>query len=211
MKKLLQEKNLKVVEIQENKIVPYAIYWYRSEGGKDNFMAHIKLMWGLDSNNITKKSVKDFLEKQIDTNNGYLSIDVQSVDHAVVIFNADKWLRDNFLDSKKNIEYLPPATLIFKFKKKLPKKLMANIDWVVFKNWLTNRFRVFLKEHKKRIFEDKKLIKLFKIDWLDVEVDLQMNCIYLKVKTQIYMAILLGLYEFGGKNKKIESFKMYSN
>lgn len=218
MKRQSPERSSKtaLLEAKDKNNRPYSLQWYRSDPREDNFVVHVKPMWSLsvDKNDVTKKSLKEFVEAQIkkDIKSGYLDVEVVNVDHIEVIFKAEQWMRDNFL-KRPDVKFQAPRTLNWRFKKLLPDGLMGHADWIMVENWLKRRFKKFLKDHQRRIFEDKlKLFKKANMDWFDVTIDLQMNRIYLRLKTTVMMTIALGAYATSqamGKSKKVDSFGKY--
>lgn len=218
MKKQSLERSSKTVllEDKDKDVRPYSLQWYRSDPQEDNFVVHVKPMWSLSvsKKDITKKGLKEFVEDQIkkDVKRGHLGVEVVSDDHVEVIFKAEQWMRDNFL-KRPDVKFQPPRTLNWRFKKLLPDGLMGHADWIMVEKWLKRRFKKFLKDHQSRIFDDKlKLFKRANMDWFDVTIDLQMNRIYLRLKTTVMMTIALGAYATSqavGKSKKVDSFGKY--
>lgn len=205
------------MEINEDKRnpKPFALNWYHSVAKKDEYHIFAEPIWRVDTEykDKTKKATKKFVEDYLksDANKDYIKVEVSSVKKAIVIFKVDKWLRMNFLDKPK-VEFNAPRTLVWSFKKDLPKIVKTRVSWDVLERFLAKNFKSFLKDHKKRMFEDKlKLAKKLNFDWFDFEVDLKAKKIYVRMKVTIMMTLAIGAYAVTqvGKDKKIDSFKRY--
>lgn len=216
MKKQSLEKNSKM-EINEKKSdeKPIALNWYHSGIKDDKYHMFAEVVWRVDAQNKdkTKKAVEEYVEKYLgkDSNKKSISIDVVKVNKVAVIFNVDKWMRENFLKAPK-VEFQIPRTLIWTFKKDLPNIVKSRIMWQELERYISSNFKDFLKDHQKRIFEKKlKLAKKLNFNWFDFVVDLKMKKIYVSMKVTIMMTLAIGAYTVAsmGKNKKIDSFKEY--
>jgi len=205
------------MEINEDKRYPkpFALNWYHSVSRKDEYYLYAEPIWRVDTpyKEKTQKAVKKFVEDYLksDANKDYIKVEVTSVKKAIVIFKADKWIRMNFL-KKPKVEFNAPRTLIWSFKKDLPKIIKSRVEWLELEKFLSKVFKSFLKEHKKRVFESKlKLAKKLNFDWFDFIVDIKMKKIYVKMKVSIMMTLAIGAYAVTkmGKDKQIDSFKGY--
>jgi len=205
------------MEINEKKSSekPFALNWYHS-GVKDNkYYMYVEAIWRVDTPNKdrTQKAVKEYIEKYLksDAKKDSIKIEVTNTKKAAVIFNVDKWLRENFLKNPK-VEFNAPRTLVWSFKKDLPKIVKSRIMWWELEKYLAKNFKSFLKDHKKRIFEKKlKMAKKLNFNWFDFEVDLKMKKIYVRMKVTVMMTLAIGAYAIGtmGKDKKVDSFREY--
>lgn len=205
------------MEVNEDKKnpEPFALNWYHSVAKKDRYYLYVEPIWGVDIpyKDKTQKAVEKFLEKKIkkDIKKDSIRIEVTSVKKAMVIFNVDKWLRENFLKNPK-VEFNMPRTLIWSFKKDLPDIIKSRVMWFELENFLADSFKSFLKDHKKKIFESKfKMAKKLNFNWFDFEVDMKMKKIYVRMKTTVMMTLAIGAYAVTtmGKNKQVDSFREY--
>jgi len=62
------------------------------------------------------------------------------------IFDADKWIKDNFTSIKQ--KFSPPISLIYKTRTQLPLNVYANSSLIDLGNFLSKRFKELLKPQK---------------------------------------------------------------
>lgn len=177
-------------------IKPLSLEWYASDTNKDDYVLFVRPIWPtIDSEKTSEKNLKEFIEDQlkIDIRKGFIRTTVTSKNRALVIFDSNKWMNENFLRDPK-VKFIIPRTLEWSFKKSLPDTLLSHTDWMSLKKFLERKFKEFLKGHQKTIFREKMQI-LSKIDynWFDYEADLQWNKFYVKMKPSVMMAFAVGL------------------
>jgi hypothetical protein len=196
-----------------DKILPISLVWYRSDKEDDDYVVYVQPMWpiNISSEDIVKKHLREFIEKQIkdDVKKGYLKVEVETHNKVKVIFKSEQWMRDNFL-KKPKVKFHIPRTLEFKFKKRLPDGLMGHTDWNLVRKYLEARFKKFLKDHKKAVFQDKaKIMKKVNPEWFEYEANLQWNKIFVRVKASAMMTIAIGAYTVSQatKKKKVDSWE----
>lgn len=186
------------MEINEktDRVLPFNLEWYHAAPHKDEFHFYVEPIWGayVQPKEKTQVAVEEFIEDKLkkDLKSDFINYEVTSVRRAIIKFKADKWFRDNFLKNPK-VEYNPPRTLVWSFKKQIPDLVTKHLNWFELERFLTKEFKKFLKDHKKKVFEDKlKLMKKLNLDWFDFEFDLKKKKIYVKMKVSVMMTFAVG-------------------
>lgn len=206
------------MEINEKKdrVLPFNIQWYHAAPHKDEYHFFVEPIWGayVQPKDKTKVAVEEYLEDSLKKHlkTDFIKYEVTSVRRAIIKFKTDKWMRENFLKNPK-VKYDPPRTLIWSFKKQVPDLVTKHLNWFELERFLRDKFKQFLKDHKKKVFEDKlKLMKKLNMDWFDFEFDLKMKKIYVRMKVSVMMTFAVGAYavsDYMGKDKDVDSFKRY--
>lgn len=190
MKRQLLERSSKT-----DKVNPAALLYISSRPNGDEYIVVVQPIWPSGPTGSPKvgsdKDLKEFVEKDIksDMRKGYVYVKVINSGRVNIIFRGNKWLNDNFLDSPR-VKFNIPRTLEFSMKKRLPDVLLGHVSWGSLKDWLEQRFKLFLKDHQKRLFKEKmKIMKKVNYNWFDYEADIQFNKIFVRMKTSIMLTL----------------------
>jgi len=177
-------------------IKPVSIDWYFADTKNDDIVMYVRPMWPVDAkkSDLNEKDLKDFVEKSIgsvDMRKGFLKIETTSTNRALVKFDVDNWLKENFMSSPR-VEFYLPGTLEWQWKKNIPSTVFSHVPWNMTKNILEDKFKSFLKSHKKSVFKKKlKLMKKVNFNWFTYEADMQFSKFYVRVKPSVMVTLAL--------------------
>jgi hypothetical protein len=189
MKKLLQEKNSKMVKKK-----PKGFDWYHYEPYKNEFLFYINPIWPIDTKSedkINDDEIKEQLKETFseDYKKDYIYIKDITSRRITVAFKSMKWLKENFL-KKPKVSYIFPRTLEWKWKKSLPLIVMKKVPWKTFQKFIEKKFKEFLKENQKTLFKDRfKILKKVNYNWFLYEADLQYNKFIVKMKYTVMLSL----------------------
>jgi len=151
-------------------------------------------MQDITRKDVSDKEIRAFVENQlnVDIVKGFVSVKSANFGEVVVAFNCDKWLEANFLKDPK-VFFEIPRTLVWYFRYLLPATLTSHVEGGFIQQFITVRFKNFLKSHHKSIFAEKmKIMKVANMDWFTYDVDLQMNKITIRVKASVLLTLMIG-------------------
>lgn len=178
-----------------DKINPAALLYLSSRPEGDEYVVVVQPIWPTGPTGRAEvgddKDLKDFVEKDIksDMRKGFVYVKVINSGRVNIIFRGNKWLNENFLD-RARVEFHIPRTLEFSFKKRLPDVLLSHVPWNFLKKWLEDRFKLFLKDHQKRLFKEKmRIMKKVNYNWFEYEADIQFNKIFVRMKTSVMLTL----------------------
>lgn len=190
MKRQLLERSSKT-----DKVKPTALLYVSSRPEQDEYVVVVKPIWPTGPTGKPEvgsdDDLKDFAEKDIksDMRKGFVYVKVINSGRVNIIFRGAKWLNENFLDSPR-VKFHIPRTLEFTMKKRLPDVLLSHVPWNFLKTWVEKRFKLFLKDHQKRLFREKmKIMKKVNYNWFDYEADIQFNKVFVRMKTSVLITL----------------------
>lgn len=185
-------------QLFEDKTDVIALDWYWSTIEDGKIFMKIRPIYPANTpkKDIVIKDLREFVEKRIknDLDGGFLKIDNIKHDKVVIVFNSNKWMKDNFLKNPK-VKFHLPRTLEWKFKKRLPDTLMSHVSWNTVREFIEKQFKEYLKDNNKTVFKKKlKIMKKVNYNWFDYEADLQLNKIFVRMKPRVMFTLVAAGY-----------------
>lgn len=187
-----------ILEAKREKVEPISIDWYWSQPEGDEIRMKVRPVFPSDvqSKDIVIKDIREYMEEKLknDLKKDYIRISDVGKHRVVIVFDTNKWLKQNFHRDPR-VSFHLPRTLEWKFKKRLPPTLMSHTSWNVVRDHIEDKFKAYIKENNKTVFRKKmKLMKKVNYNWFDYEADLRNDKIFVRMKPRVMITLGIAAY-----------------